>query len=232
MARTDLQDELYLLLQNQLQSLPRLDGEILLSVGLGIHELRCRPKVFNKQAPCLVRSSPQRERRRLLSAAEALRVLGQMLLVEGQTQRLRRPAQRGRLAGGLLLLRVGRRPPLDLLLALDALAPGRQHHVSVERGLELRPRAHRADVRIALAPRLLQQRRLDRLQLPFTPLRGSTASLASSSIFSHATVRFPAGVRSSRRAKTTCCASKSRGPSSMRSGTPFCSQSANFQPGL
>ena len=187
----------------------------------------------NMRTLSLVRSSPQRERRRPLSAAEALRVLGQMLLVERQTQRLRRPAQRGRLPRGFLLLGIGRGSPLDLLLALDALAPGRQHHVSVQRGLELRPRAHRADVRVALLPRLLQQRRLDILQLPLIPRsRGSTASTAACSMPSHATTRFPAGERSSRRAKTTWRASRSRGPSSMRSGTPFCSQSANFHPGL
>ena len=116
----------------------------------------------------LIRSTPESKSSRLLTAAEALAVLGQLLLIEGQAERLRGTAQSGRLSGRLLLHRIGRSALLHLLLASNALAPGRQHHVAVQRLHELLPGAHGADVAVALFARLVQQRALDGLQLPLS----------------------------------------------------------------
>ena len=120
------------------------------------------PIWLNSSTASLIGSSPESEGGGLLSAAETLAVLRQRLLVEGQAERLGRSTQsgsftRGRLGSGS----IWSSSLLDLLLALNALTPGSQHHIAVEVLHEALPVGHVADVGIAVTTSLVQERGLD-----------------------------------------------------------------------
>ena len=128
-----------------------------------IHKQTNQNPIWQSAIPAsLIGSSPEGEGSSLLSAAEALAVLRQRLLVEGQTERLSRSTQSGSFTrGGLGSGSIRSSSLLDLLLALNALTPGSQHHVTVEVLHEALPVGHMADVGITVTASLVQKRSLD-----------------------------------------------------------------------